>query len=117
MNFTSLHDFLAMGGYAAYVWPAYAVFLAVLLADSLAPSENSKLLMGITAFTIGQMAATEAGKAKSCPLAKEAQEAFVTAQINLPMGANVAKEAVTQYMQYLQQFTPVVDNQVKQFCK
>ena len=30
-------DFFAMGGYAAYVWPAYAVFLAVLLADTLAP--------------------------------------------------------------------------------
>ena len=89
----------------------------IALADSLAPSENSKLLMGITAFTIGQLAATEAGKSKNCELAKEAQDAFVTAQINLPMGANAAKEAVTQYMQYLQQFTPVVDNQVKQFCR
>ena len=26
----SLSDFLAMGGYAAYVWPAYGVTLAVL---------------------------------------------------------------------------------------
>jgi len=29
--------FLAMGGYAAYVWPAYAVFFLVLLADFLSP--------------------------------------------------------------------------------
>ncbi len=29
--------FLDMGGYAAYVWPAYAVFFIVLLADYLAP--------------------------------------------------------------------------------
>jgi len=29
--------FLAMGGYAAYVWPAYAVFFIVLVADYLAP--------------------------------------------------------------------------------
>ena len=29
--------FFAMGGYAAYVWPAYAVFFIVLLADFLAP--------------------------------------------------------------------------------
>jgi heme exporter protein D len=29
--------FLAMGGYAAYVWPAYAVFFIVLIADYLAP--------------------------------------------------------------------------------
>jgi len=29
--------FLAMGGYAAYVWPAYAMFFIVLIADYLAP--------------------------------------------------------------------------------
>lgn len=32
-----MNQFLAMGGYAAYVWPAYAIFLVVLLADALAP--------------------------------------------------------------------------------
>lgn len=32
-----MNAFLAMGGYAAYVWPAYAVFLLVLLADFLSP--------------------------------------------------------------------------------
>jgi heme exporter protein D len=32
-----MNTFLAMGGYAAYVWPAYAVFLLVLLADFLSP--------------------------------------------------------------------------------
>ncbi|WP_158886413.1 heme exporter protein CcmD [Rhodanobacter sp. L36] len=26
-----------MGGYAAYVWPAYAVFFIVLIADAIAP--------------------------------------------------------------------------------
>ncbi len=35
---SSLQNFLAMGGYAAYVWPAYAVFLLVLVADVLAPT-------------------------------------------------------------------------------
>ena len=34
----SWQAFLDMGGYAAYVWPAYAVFLAVLLGDSLVPT-------------------------------------------------------------------------------
>ena len=33
----ALSHFLAMGGYAAYVWPAYAVFFAVLIADNVAP--------------------------------------------------------------------------------
>ncbi|AND68187.1 hypothetical protein ATSB10_07330 [Dyella thiooxydans] len=32
-----MNQFLAMGGYAVYVWPAYAIFLVVLLADALAP--------------------------------------------------------------------------------
>lgn len=32
-----MSHFLAMGGYAAYVWPAYAVFFIVLIADYLAP--------------------------------------------------------------------------------
>lgn len=32
-----MSQFLAMGGYAAYVWPAYAVFFLVLIADYLAP--------------------------------------------------------------------------------
>jgi len=31
-------DFLAMGGYASYVWSSYAVFALVLLADALAPA-------------------------------------------------------------------------------
>jgi heme exporter protein D len=34
----ALQPFLAMGGYAAYVWPAYAIFFLVLLADTLAPT-------------------------------------------------------------------------------
>lgn len=29
--------FLAMGGYAIYVWPAFAVFFLVLLVDYIAP--------------------------------------------------------------------------------
>src|SRR6185437_13804011 len=35
--------FFRMGGYAAYVWPAYAVFFAVLVADTLAPRLRGRL--------------------------------------------------------------------------
>jgi heme exporter protein D len=34
---SALHSFFVMGGYAAYVWPAYAVFFIVLIADTVAP--------------------------------------------------------------------------------
>ncbi len=37
MNPFSWDHFFAMGGYAAYVWPAYAVFFIVLIADTLSP--------------------------------------------------------------------------------
>jgi len=30
-------EFFAMGGYAHYVWPAYAVFFVVLALDAIAP--------------------------------------------------------------------------------
>jgi heme exporter protein D len=35
---SSVQTFFAMGGYAAYVWPAYAVFFLVLIADTIAPA-------------------------------------------------------------------------------
>lgn len=34
---SALQSFFAMGGYAAYVWPAYALFFAALIADTIAP--------------------------------------------------------------------------------
>ncbi len=42
---TSLHTFFAMGGYAAYVWPAYAVFFIVLIADTMAPRLRRRRLL------------------------------------------------------------------------
>ena len=32
-----MSQFFAMGGYAAYVWPAYALFFVVLIADFVSP--------------------------------------------------------------------------------
>lgn len=40
-----MSSFLAMGGYAAYVWPAYAVFFIVLFADAIAPALRRRKLM------------------------------------------------------------------------
>ncbi len=41
----SLQSFFAMGGYAAYVWPAYAVFFVVLAMDWLAPVLRRRRLL------------------------------------------------------------------------
>lgn len=45
MNAASLQSFLAMGGYAVYVWPAYGVFFIVLLIDWLAPQFRRRRLL------------------------------------------------------------------------
>ena len=92
-------------------------FTFLVFSDSLNATPQAELLAGISAFTVGQLAATEAGKTKSCDLAKTAQTAFANAAIYLPKGASVSQQAATTYMNYLGQFSPVVDNQVKQFCK
>jgi len=41
-----LQGFLAMGGYAAYVWPAYAVFFIVLVVDTVAPRLRRRRVLG-----------------------------------------------------------------------
>lgn len=45
MSGGSLSAFFAMGGYAAYVWPAYGVFFLVLLIDWLAPQFRRRRLL------------------------------------------------------------------------
>jgi heme exporter protein D len=55
----SLQAFFTMGGYAAYVWPAYGVFFAVLLIDWLAPQFRRRRLLRELR---GRMARQEARK-------------------------------------------------------
>jgi tetratricopeptide (TPR) repeat protein len=86
------------------------------LSDSLAPSPTPKFLEGVAYFTIGQLAATDAPKSKSCELATLADQSFSKASINLTQGGITAPDAAKQYLGYLNQFTPVVDAQVKKFC-
>jgi heme exporter protein D len=62
MNLTSLHDFLAMSGYAVYVWPAYAVFLLVLIADSVAPTVRRRQVLRDLRAQLARQAARHAHK-------------------------------------------------------
>ncbi|MBB4124831.1 heme exporter protein D [Xanthomonas translucens] len=43
-----MSGFWAMGGYAAYVWSAYALFLLVLLLDTLLPRWRQRRLLAET---------------------------------------------------------------------
>lgn len=38
-------EFFAMGGYAAYIWSAYAVFFIVLAIDAIAPQLRRKRVL------------------------------------------------------------------------
>lgn len=38
----SMHEFLTMGGYAAYVWPAYGVAAVVMLVNAFQPGLRLK---------------------------------------------------------------------------
>lgn len=63
MNFTGLQDFLAMGGYAAYVWSAYAVFFIVLLADTLVPTVRRRQVVRALRAQLARQAARHARRA------------------------------------------------------
>ena len=56
--------FLHMGGYAAYVWPAYAVFFLVLLIDFLAPNLRRRRLLRELHARMQRHKAREARKAE-----------------------------------------------------
>ncbi|MDF2867826.1 MAG: hypothetical protein K0S11_1296 [Gammaproteobacteria bacterium] len=40
-----LHNFLTMGGYAAYVWPAYAVTLLILMGNTIGALRNNRKIL------------------------------------------------------------------------
>ena len=39
-----MHEFLTMGGYAGYVWPAYAIALIVIVVNCVAPLRRLRRL-------------------------------------------------------------------------
>ena len=41
----SWHEFISMGGYAAYVWPAYAAALVVLVVNAVLPGRRQRQLL------------------------------------------------------------------------
>ena len=56
-----MNDFFAMGGYGAYIWPAYAVFVIVLALEAFAPlAQRRRLLAEIR----GRLKRREAREAK-----------------------------------------------------
>lgn len=66
---SALQSFLAMGGYAAYVWPAYALFFAVLIADTIAPRlRRRRVLAELRARLARQNARQQRAGSKTTPI-------------------------------------------------
>ena len=63
MNGGSLQHFFAMGGYAGYLWPAYAVFFIVLLADFFAPLLRRRRLLREMRARLARKAARQSRQA------------------------------------------------------
>lgn len=87
------------------------------LSDQLEPSSDAKFLMGVSAFTIGQSAITEAQTSRSCSLARLAKDSFATAQENVPAGLQSYPEPAKQVLTAIPQYTPATDEMVKRYCK
>ncbi|HEU4565551.1 MAG TPA: tetratricopeptide repeat protein [Gemmatimonadaceae bacterium] len=87
------------------------------LGDSVATSENTKFLLGVSAFQVGDALVRENQKARSCEDARKAKEMFGIAQINVPAGGKVSPQAAGQIMGALGQYAPAVESQIKAFCK
>jgi heme exporter protein D len=63
----ALQTFFAMGGYAAYVWPAYAVFFIVLIADTVAPRLRRRRILGELRARLARQSARQERDTPSTP--------------------------------------------------
>ncbi len=87
------------------------------LADQLESSTDAKFLIGVSSFSIGQSAITEAQGTKSCSLARLAKDSFTAAQENVPAGLQSYADAAKQILTAIPQYMPATDDMVKRFCK
>jgi tetratricopeptide (TPR) repeat protein len=86
------------------------------LAAQISPSAEAKFLLGASALSVSQSAATEAPQSKSCDLSKLADSSLTEAEINLVGGGSVAPDVAKTYLDYVAKLRPYVADQLKNFC-
>jgi tetratricopeptide (TPR) repeat protein len=86
-------------------------------ADSVSPSADAKFLKGVSAFFVGDLSVRENQTAKRCDLAKDSQDYFLIAQLNIAAGGSKDPKLAQQLLTALNQYGPAVDGQIKRFCK
>jgi tetratricopeptide (TPR) repeat protein len=86
------------------------------LAEQIRPSPQAKFLLGASALSVSQSAATEAPATKSCDLSKLADSSLTEAEINLVSGGSVAPDAAKTYLDYVAKLRPYIADQLKTYC-
>ena len=86
------------------------------LAVRIAPTPEGKFLLGASALSVSQSAATEAPASKSCDLSKLADSTLTEAEVNLISGGSAAPDAAKQYLDYVAKLRPYVSDQLKSYC-
>ncbi len=102
-----------------------------MLADSVGPPDARRLrqpaspetrarvkfLLGATSVQLAQVLATQAQQQRSCELAREADQALITAQIALPGGAAFNQNNTVALMQSIPEFQAYITQLTGQVCK
>ena len=92
----------------------------LMFSDSVRSTQQSKFLVGATAFGIAQSALTEATKIKdkveSCRLAKLGAEMMPVARSGSKAGEEMFAEAAKQSLEYLDQLDPYVEQELTAYC-
>ena len=86
------------------------------LAVRIAPTPEGKFLLGASALSVSQSAASEAPASKNCDLSKLADSSLTEAEVNLISGGSAAPDAAKQYLDYVAKLRPYVSDQLKSFC-
>jgi len=86
------------------------------IAVHIAPTPEARFLLGASALSVSQSAASEAPATKSCSLSKLADSSLTDAEVNLISGGSVAPDAAKQYLDYVAKLRPYVSDQLKSFC-
>jgi tetratricopeptide (TPR) repeat protein len=85
--------------------------------DSIAPSPQLKLFVGLSSFQVGLSALRTINKSRSCADAQLADDMWSASQIALPQAAAFDKNTAGQLMTAIQQYYPTIGPAKKQLCK
>jgi tetratricopeptide (TPR) repeat protein len=85
--------------------------------DQVASSANSKFFVGVSAFQVGVDALQNLNRTRSCEDVALIENMWATAQIAMPAGASVDRNAAGQIMGAIQQYTPTVAQAKAAYCR